>query len=1103
MASGRVPITDRTVNKQAPLGGLVQRLGAQYTMNATNEKRRAARPGVLPALALAAVWLLTLSPLIQPGLMTCSHDGVLHLSRAFQLDTLARQGVVWPRWSPGMVFGYGYPLFNFYPALSLYPALALHHLGMSLLQGFNSSFALSMLVSGLALYLWAREVVGTFGGFVAAAAFMLAPYQLYDAYWRGALAESLTWPLLPLGMWAALRAARETRWRYALIGALVYAVILLTHAPASLMFTMLLLTYALMLLWCARDRRTVALHLAGMLALGLGLAAFFLIPAFLERGQVQLWRAISLGEGNFRGNFLTLAEIVGPAEANDPLLVNPPPLARSLGWAAGALAVLGVIATIFGRARAGNMHKQHVVWAGLTMAGAIVMTLPVSEPVWSHAPLLPFIQLPWRFLEVASLLSALLAGAGVAVLSGDVGRAGASSGNIRPGIVAGVCLVVIAAGATPWAYPHLCSAPENPDPAFSVAFEQETGFVGTTTLGEYLPVTVQEVPTTSPMVEPIRTGQPVVRWDAPGARILQAQDDGLRAELTLECEAPLRVTYRAFYFSGWQAFLDGRPVSLSVIPPLGLMGIDAPAGRHSLAIRFGSTPLRTAAGIFSLVTLLAVLALGVFDFRSALHSPPSTLHLQPSCLQPPRPIAWLALIALALALAAVKLTVVDRTDTLVRWRRLQGGRLEGAGRVSDVVVAERARLPGYDVRPERAAADDVLYVDLYWTLDKPLDFLTTVRLLDEHGLEWSSRTTVDKSLLKGYNSPPSSQEWPVGAYARDRHAIQLLPGAPPGDLLIVVVPFEPETLGPLPVRGGQATPGGYPGVVVGRVQVTPPTSPPQADALDLAVRSDVMLGADLALVGYSQDRDQAAPGQDTLLALGWQARRKPQTDYFLQLELVGVDGNVVWRASLPPGGAAYPTSHWRDGEIVRSQTLARIPGRVASGQYLFRVTLVDSGGVPVGQTDLGGLQVTAPERVFTAPTMPQQAEARLGDSVALVGFDAPASVRAGQAAVVKLVWQAVGEMEQEYKVFVHLIGADGQLVSQSDATPARWTRPTSGWQAGEFVTDVHTLQLKPETPPGEYRLVVGMYDASTGQRLPLASGGNVVELSRVSVTKRG
>src|SRR5512136_1127176 len=122
----------------------------------------------LPGLALIAFWLPLLGPLIQRGMLTCSHDGALHLYRTFQLDTLVRQGVLWPRWLPGTVFGYGYPLFNFYPALSHYFPLILHRLGISLLQSWNLSLAIGILASGLTMYLWARQVLGERGGFVAA-----------------------------------------------------------------------------------------------------------------------------------------------------------------------------------------------------------------------------------------------------------------------------------------------------------------------------------------------------------------------------------------------------------------------------------------------------------------------------------------------------------------------------------------------------------------------------------------------------------------------------------------------------------------------------------------------------------------------------------------------------------------------------------------------------------------------------------------------------------------------------------------------------------------------------------------------------------------------
>jgi len=101
---------------------------------------------------------------------------------------------------------------------------------------------------------------------------------------------------------------------------------------------------------------------------------------------------------------------------------------------------------------------------------------------------------------------------------------------------------------------------------------------------------------------------------------------------------------------------------------------------------------------------------------------------------------------------------------------------------------------------------------------------------------------------------------------------------------------------------------------------------------------------------------------------------------------------------------------------------------------------------------------------------------------------------------VAAVWLTNRETDRNYKVFVHLLDAQGQLMSQSDAVPGNWTRPTPGWQPGEYVTDLHLLALKPELAPGEYRLVVGMYDSETRQRLPVASGGDVIGLGQIQVS---
>jgi hypothetical protein len=60
-----------------------------------------------------------------------------------------------------------------------------------------------------------------------------------------------------------------------------------------------------------------------------------------------------------------------------------------------------------------------------------------------------------------------------------------------------------------------------------------------------------------------------------------------------------------------------------------------------------------------------------------------------------------------------------------------------------------------------------------------------------------------------------------------------------------------------------------------------------------------------------------------------------------------------------------------------------------------------------------------------------------------------------------------------------------------------WTRPTSTWPVGETVVDRHALWLPPDTPPGRYRLVLGLYRPGDGQRLSLANGGDAITLEVV------
>ncbi len=72
------------------------------------------------------------------------------------------------------------------------------------------------------------------------------------------------------------------------------AALWLTNSPAAVMGSYLLAVLALGM-WIAEGRPWPALRAAGGMALGLGLAAFYIVPAAFEQRWVQIERAITPG----------------------------------------------------------------------------------------------------------------------------------------------------------------------------------------------------------------------------------------------------------------------------------------------------------------------------------------------------------------------------------------------------------------------------------------------------------------------------------------------------------------------------------------------------------------------------------------------------------------------------------------------------------------------------------------------------------------------------------------------------------------------------------------------------------------------------------------
>jgi hypothetical protein len=1044
--------------------------------------RIARRPRWLGLLAVAALSLFSIQPLLTARVL-CSDDGVFHVYKALGLELLIRRGYWFPRWSPDMAHGFGYPLYNFYAPLGSYILVGLHSLGLIYPAALHVGLALCLFGSAVLVYVLVRRWWGDAAGIPAAAVYGTAPYLAFDALFRGAFAETLAWVWPPLILWAldnALRSATEPEGRARMLGwgalaAAGYGALVLTHNAIALVTTPLLAGYVLLLAWNERSLRALATG-AGALAAGLGLSAYFWLPALAERTLVQTDRLLVPPIFTYYTNFISAGDLLAAPRMADPLLINSSP-PKALGLVAALLALAGLAALIRGRIRH-SAHAWRIVFFAAALAGYALLTLPVSRPLWDVLPLLPFVQFPWRMLMPAALCASVLAGAAVWGWTTALGSRGL--GPRRAWLATGVVSVAAIFGHLSWWYPRYCGPFVEQTLGRMLQYEYDTFTVGTSAKGEFLPKTVHVLPDDDSLARALEAGETPQRVSGvpEGAALTIQSDDPLRFEFTVDAPQPFALTYLMFDYLGWRASVDGQPAAIQATPDTGLIRLDVPAGQHSVSIWFGSTPLRTAAGAISILAVLGLvgtLAVGMRARESSASRPPA-----------PALAFWrhapLLLAEVFVLLFAIKALWIDRTNNPLHGSHYDGGSL-------DVGTPLQGRLQGgLDLlayqHPAQVQAGGEFDAVLYLAAPEggvTEEYRPKFTVAGPDGSVWND----PKNALppRWQFEPPPTYAWPPGEYAQWARHDMVLPGTPPGRYRLVATVFDLQTLVPLSLldANGEAL---TPEIDLGEIEVTRPDRPARQDELNIQYSSGQTFSAGLTLLGYNLDREEARPGDTVLVTLFWRADRKPGGDLLAQLSLDDGGGPPLLLTSFSPAADSYPTSQWQAGDVWRGQHFVRLPPDLPNGHFSWRLAV---GG---DAANLGSLAVSAPVRAYTAPAFDAESGATFGDFAELTGYSlTPATPAAGQEVTVTLVWHALATPAASYSGFIHVADATGRVVAQSDAVPANWTRPTTGWLPGEFIVDPRIIVLPNDLPPGNYSLLAGLADLETGARAAAAGPG--------------
>jgi hypothetical protein len=370
---------------------------------------------------------------------------------------------------------------------------------------------------------------------------------------------------------------------------------------------------------------------------------------------------------------------------------------------------------------------------------------------------------------------------------------------------------------------------------------------------------------------------------------------------------------------------------------------------------------------------------------------------------------------------------------------------------------------------------ETMWVALRWQVlaETPANFISSLRLTSPQGHVIAQ---ADRPLINGEHRPTSS--WRVGDEVVDTFLLPLEPGSAPDDYRLEVLLYQPDSGDILPPDRATTTTAGA--AQIATVPVAPALVPGAAVATEQALNKPWR--DTVTLLGSSNPPAVVKPGDQLELALLWGSDGAAAQTLRLNLVLTGseTDTELLLAEDVPVGSQNFPTTDWRAGEVVHQWLVGRVPANASPGEYQLLLSDPDASQT-VG---LGKIIVEAGRsRQFAPPQEIQQPVAvTLGDQVALLGFD----INITSALQLVLYWQALAEIPEDYKVFVHVLNPQGQLVAQQDQVPLAGQAPTTGWLPKEVIADAYSITIPPENlVPGSYQLRVGLYNAVTGQRLPV------------------
>jgi hypothetical protein len=444
--------------------------------------------------------------------------------------------------------GYGYPVSDFLYPLFMYLSVPIHLIGINFVNTIKTLLILCIFSSSLFTFLWLRKLFDNVSSLVGAVVYTFFPYHLFDIYQRGSVGEVLSLSILPFVLWQMER--RSLLWTSIGLSFLIMA-----HNTLAVLFMFLILPYALLEVYIAKDRMKISGFYCLSLLLGFGLSAFFWLPALFDLRYTVFAKTQISDVGNYFADF-------------------------GLFGVVALFVIFATIILIFLRRIEVKKHRLTIIMLFIAIISIFLGSQP-SAFLWKFLPS-TFIQFPFRFLSLVIPSVAFLAACILSIFSPKIKT------------LLGLLIVLfLAISVVTYTLPK--SYQNFPDSFYST--NQDT----TTVKNEYMSSWAKEIPQVMATVKVQNlNGQEIIN-------LLQSTPNKTVFNIFLTTQKTIQVN--TIYFPGWYAYVNGRRAEIVYNNPRGLINLRLNKGVNNVEVVFKETPVRLFSDLVSIIGFAGLLTL--------------------------------------------------------------------------------------------------------------------------------------------------------------------------------------------------------------------------------------------------------------------------------------------------------------------------------------------------------------------------------------------------------------------------------------------------------------------------------------------------------------